>query len=192
MRNWPLYAEKYGYSLNTINNTIKCVLLIRDPLTRLKSLYTYARSGGEHWFRYESGIMQKLSNPNITLNESIHLFWNEFGKDYLIQSHEYNLFNLKLGCNPIKMEDIKLNYNQTMIQLLKYYHFNNNSIHILLNKLILSDISKKSLKQQQINKHITSNKFNNIFIENLTNILLNITDVYNLIQLYRKELNYYL
>ncbi len=30
---------------------VRCVTLVREPLARLKSLYLYARSGGEAWFR---------------------------------------------------------------------------------------------------------------------------------------------
>ena len=53
MRSWPEYAASRG------DGTARCVSIIRDPLARLKSLYLYARSGGEQWF-ISSGIAHML------------------------------------------------------------------------------------------------------------------------------------
>ena len=51
MRTWPAYAEQQRLRLGGEGETL-CVTILRDPLSRLQSLYGYARSGGEHWFRF--------------------------------------------------------------------------------------------------------------------------------------------
>ena len=118
MRGWPAYAEKQKRRL--VTNSVLCVTIIRDPLSRLKSLYTYARSGGEHWFRYESGIMRQLRNSTLSLKESlIDVYWDAFGKDYLMQSHEYLMANLFAHrCQPVRLEDLSKNFDGEMFALL--------------------------------------------------------------------------
>ena len=109
MRNWPEWVAAQ-------NRTFKCATILREPISRLRSLYLYARSGGEHWFRYESGLMQKLRVSS--LNESLRIFWRAFGRDYIEQAHNYDYFNLAQGCIPFHLEDFKSAFNATTRRLL--------------------------------------------------------------------------
>ena len=198
MRSWPSYVERYGYDMKTLadketrtrTGRVRCVTLIREPLSRLRSLYTYARSGGEHWFRYKSGIMQKLSNQSLSLKQSVELFWESFGKDYLIQSHEYMKMNIELGCRPIKMESFSQNYTATILEILQVYGVNSRAVPQLLKRLAMSDVSKKSLDQQRQDAHVTANKFSTDLVKNVKKYLLNDGDIREMVAAHRVELGY--
>lgn len=201
MRTWPLYAERFGYDMASVSNPnqsrsfqetgrIRCVTLIREPLSRLRSLYTYARSGGEHHFRYKSGIMQQLSNQSISLSESVDLFWSLFGKGYLMQSHEYMMMNIKLGCVPIKMESFKQNYTDTILRILDVYGIQLRAVPHLLDRMSHSDVSLKSIDQQRADAHVTANKFSSKLVTNVKKYLMEMEEVNYLVHLHKEELGY--
>lgn len=213
MRTWPEYVEKMGYRLSDEarksyrnGNTdavaqghqfkdgqkgrVRCVTLVREPLARLRSLYTYARSGGEHWFRYESGMMKRLGDPNVTLQGSLSLFWNQFGKDYLIQSHEYMMFNIRLGCTPIKMEDFKTNFTEAAERIFRVYGVADGALPVLLNRVVSSDMSSKSEAQRRADAHVTDNKFSSELIQEVKVRLMQMSEVFSMVTLHRSELGY--
>ena len=76
MQTWPDYVVAQGFPDPRIKQpqstgtkgTVRCVSMLREPLDRLRSLYLYARSGGEAWFRYESGLMRRLQETGSTAN----------------------------------------------------------------------------------------------------------------------------
>ena len=143
-----------------VGPNVRCVILVREPQARLRSLYTYARSGGEHWFRFESGYMQALQNTSISLQDSIELFWSEFGKAYLKQSHNYMLMNLNLGCLPVEMELFKTNFTHAVYTVLHAYGISERAIPHLIERLGGSaDMSRKSEMQKKADAHVTANKF---------------------------------
>lgn len=209
MRSWPIYVERMGYSMDTllpvdtyssesrpgldrgvVSGRVRCVALIREPLSRLRSLYTYARSGGEHWFRYRSGIMQQLSNPLLSLQQSLDLFWELFGKDYLTQSHEFMMMNIKLGCVPIKMEAFKKNYTHTISAILTAYGVHPKAVPTLIEKLESSDVSLKSETEQKADAHLTANKFSEKLVNNVKVQLMQSEDVREMVLAHRNELGY--
>lgn len=196
MRTWPNYVEQLGYNISTISGSnssgrrVRCVTLIREPLSRLRSLYTYARSGGEHWFRYRSGIMQQLSNQSISLEESVMLFWMTFGKAYLIQSHEFMMMNIRLGCTAVKMESFKQNYNATISKILQSYGIHPRAASRLLSKLSSSDVSAKSADEQKADAHVTDNKFSSGLVSAVKEHLLSMADVREMISVHKIELGY--
>jgi hypothetical protein len=218
MRTWPYYVQKMGYDLNQLHSrrnldyvlqsigtnlqlstrkfrdkssgNIRCVTFIRDPLSRLRSLYTYSRSGGEHWFRYKSGLMRELSDPSLTIVQSIEKFWRLFGKDYLQQSHDYMMLNLDLGCFPIKMESFSSNFSSTVVQILQVYGVNDAALPILLNKLSSSDVSSKTADERKRDAHVTDNKFSMSFVQIVKSQLMNMPDVRAMVDSQRIQLGY--
>jgi len=194
MRQWPKYVQSQGFvpSIPKENKHVRCVTTLRDPLSRLRSLYLYARSGGESWFRYESGIMQKLIqiSRNESLTESLKYFWNHFGKEYLIQSHEYMMMNLNRGCVGIKMEDLKRNYDENIHKLLDVWGVKKEIIPILIKRLESSDLSRKTKTQKESDPHITSNKFSKQLVSNVVRILENMAEVKQMLEEHRIELGY--
>jgi hypothetical protein len=213
MRPWPQYARRHGYTLdsaaadamqlvgtrsdtepaavrNVTGAGVRCVVILRDPASRLQSLYTYARSGGEHWFRYQSGIMAALASPNITLSESLSLFWNGFGRDYLMQSHEYLVYNLKLGCKPVTMEAFKANYSEAVKQIMVHYNVRSEVIPLLLSRLSGADLSRKTEEQKKADKHVTANKFSPALLAGVKEFLHSDPEVSELVRQQRIELGY--
>jgi hypothetical protein len=202
MQTWPQYVEQQGYNVSSLLSTassirdeteqrkgkVRCVVLTRDPLSRLRSLYTYARSGGEHWFRYESGYMQRLGDPSLTLQQSLDLFWEEFGKGYLKQSHDYIMMNLKLGCVPIKMESFKSHYNDTTRELLEIYGINSAVIPELVRRLSSADESVKSPEDLKRDAHFTSNKFSDGLVSEVKDKLMRMPEVQDIINSQRREM----
>lgn len=203
MRTWPNYVKHMGYDIDTLvhpryNNPqeltrqsskqVRCVVLVRDPLSRLRSLYTYARSGGEHWFRYESGLMRELGNSSLTLQKSLELFWETFGKDYLIQSHEYTMMNIILGCQPVKMESFKASYNETITDVLRAYGVNSKVFPELVHRLSSADHSQKTDNDLKRDAHYTSNKFSNEFVSEVKERLMLMPEVQEMIAKQRLDL----
>ena len=194
MRTWPTYVKDQGYvpSIPKENAHVRCVTFLRDPLSRLKSLYLYARSGGETWFRSTSGIMQRLNNQNDTLKESLEYFWNEFGREYLVQSHEYMYENLKVGCVGIKMEDLKTNFDMNIAKMLKVWGIQPSVIPKLVQNLANADLSRKTQEQRNADPHITSNKFSKQLVKNVVDLLNNMEEVQTMMRQHRIELGYQL
>jgi len=219
MRTWPEYVYRMGYDLHLMNTAadiqevatsigtklqfgklprfkehrngkIRCVTLIRDPLSRLRSLYTYARSGGEHWFRYQSGIMRELSDPSMTIKQSLETFWEKFGRGYLLQSHEFMYMNIQLGCVPIKIESFSVNFTNTIQHILEVYGLNERGASTVLKRLMSSDVSTKSIEERRRDAHVTDNKFSLVFVEEVKSLLMLMPDVRDLVVLHRKQLGY--
>jgi hypothetical protein len=199
MRGWPSYVKSQGFDVRSLRQEqfknsdvgrVRCVALVRDPLARVRSLYTYARSGGEHWFRTESGFMQMLGDPNLTLQQSLDLFWAMFGREYLLQSHEYTIENLNYGCANIKMEMLKENFNTTINNMLDAFGINQPSKLVLLDRLAKSDTSRMSEESIRKNTHMSHNKFSKKFMHELASTLMNMTEVKNLVEKQRLELGY--
>lgn len=218
MRTWPYYVHKMGYDLNQLpsrrnlddvlksigsniqlstrkfrdrrSGSIRCVTFVRDPLSRLRSLYTYSRSGGEHWFRYKSGLMHELSDPSLSIQQSVELFWRLFGRSYLQQSHDFMMLNLDLGCIPIKMESFSSNFSSTVVQILRVYGVNDAAVPILLNRLSSSDVSSKTADERKRDAHVTDNKFSLSFVQEVKSQLMNMPDVRSMVVSQRIQLGY--
>ena len=192
MRTWPEYVSRQGFEPTSpkLNQKVRCVTTLRDPMSRLKSLYLYARSGGEAWFRYQSGLMQELGNPKKTLQESILFFWNTFGRDYLIQSHEYMVENLRLGCVPMKMEGLKKDFDGHIGHLLHVFGVRAEIIPELVKRLASADLSRKTLEQRQADPHVTANKFSKILYNEMIEIFNSMEEVQKMVRVHRKELGY--
>ena len=123
MLNWPEYVARHR---EVLPEAPRCAAMVRDPLSRLRSLYLYARSGGEHYFRYpqlgrNTSHMAALLDVDRAegLDASLALFWEEHGRAYLAQSHAYTLFNVRdRACAPLAMESFARDYNGTVRALL--------------------------------------------------------------------------
>lgn len=166
--------------------------LIRDPLSRLQSLYTYARSGGEHWFRHESNISRQLSDPTLTLDQSVLLFWTTFGQAYLIQSHEYMTMNINLGCVPIKMEAFRTNFSEPVVQILRVFGVREGAMGQLLTRVADADLGGKTEAQRRRDAHVTGNKFSAGLVVDVRQALLHLEGgaAAVLMEQQRRELGY--
>ena len=194
MRSWPTYVQSQGFvpPLPSGNNNVRCVTMLRDPLSRLRSLYLYARSGGEAWFRYQSGIMQRIQHlaHHESLEKSILYFWNTFGKAYLIQSHEYMVLNLNRGCVGVKMENFKTKFDGSIEHILRVWGVKEQTIPLLLRRLESADLSRKTQRQRESDPHVTSNKFSKQLVREVVDVLNGMQEVQEMMEVHRKELGY--
>ena len=186
MNEWPAYVQEHSST-----NTSRCVSMTRDPLNRLRSFYTYSRSGGEHWVRYETNIMESLRNAN-TLKESVQLFWDRIGKTYLLTSHQSYLNDEQWGCYEIKFEDLTKDYERTMRRILRVFGILSNAEDHLVRTLTRHDRSGMTSKEEKLlakDMHVSSKKFSSSMIKEVERILLEeIHESGEMIRYMRKEM----
>ncbi len=115
MDEWPEYVAEHSES-----NTSRYISMTWVPLNRLRSFYTYSRSGGEHWVRYETDIMESLRSAK-SLQKSLELFWNRIERTYLVASHESCKNDEARGCYEIKFEDLQKDYEGTIRRILRIF-----------------------------------------------------------------------
>eukprot|EP00656_Telonema_subtile_P025138 TRINITY_DN27243_c0_g1_i2.p1 TRINITY_DN27243_c0_g1~~TRINITY_DN27243_c0_g1_i2.p1 ORF type:complete len:578 (+),score=151.67 TRINITY_DN27243_c0_g1_i2:117-1850(+) len=192
MRTWPEYVQQHAGS----RGAHKCVAFSRDPLNRLVSLYLYARSGGEHWFRHEwlvdAGLpmMTKLSQG--TLNASLQLYWNTFGRAYLVQSGEYMHLNGAVhNCTMVKMEAFKEDFDHTARAVLGAWEVTDPAVvRQLLPRMRKHDLGRKSRKELAVDPHVTGNKFDSELVKAVPAVLMSMPEVAAMVREQREQLHY--
>lgn len=189
MRDWPAYAERQRAALPGGNARVRCVTTIRDPLSRLRSLYTYARSGGEHWFRFESQMMARLGNAT-SLQASLDVFWDEFGRDYLVQSHEYLTLNLAEGCVPVRMEAFASGFDANVRAVLDAWAVKPAAAAVLVERLGRADFSRRTEQERKADPHLTANKFPKALVAEMDRRLLADAAVGAMVEEQRRALGY--
>lgn len=80
----------------------------------------------------DSGVEARLDLP---MHESVGQFITELGREYLLQSHSYLLFNIQQGCLPIKFEELRVNFNSTMSTWLAHWGIREEARPLLLELL---------------------------------------------------------
>jgi hypothetical protein len=187
MDEWPSYVEAHSPS-----NASRCVSMTRDPLNRLRSFYTYSRSGGEHWVRYETNIMKSLRSAP-TLKESVRWFWENIGKTYLVASHESYKKDENRGCYQIRFEDLTRDYDGTIRRILRVFAISSSSAEDhLVRTLGRHDRSRATGVVEELlakDMHVSSKKFSKELIAEVERILMNdIEEARTLIRNMRTEM----
>jgi hypothetical protein len=101
---------------------------------------------------------------DLPMHESVKQFIDEFGKDYLIQSHSYLLFNIEeQGCLQIKFEDLRMDFNNSMITWLSHWEVKEEVRPRLLD--LLQSENPRNVEKIGTDHHVTSNKYSEAFVE---------------------------
>ena len=142
--------------------------------------------GGEKWF-VDSGVEERLDLPMF---ESVSQFITEFGKDYLIQSHSYLLFNIAQGCLPIKYEELKVDFNNTMNTWFSHWDVKEDVMPSLLS--LMQDENPLSVENLGLDQQVASNKYSEPFIAYVNGAIdaFDRGSMKSLIEQQAKELNY--
>ena len=93
--------------------------------------------------------------------ESVSQFIEEFGKDYLIQSHSYLMNNIEQGCLPIKFERLRLDFNNTMSTWLQHWDVKEGKILELLD--LMQSENPLNVEKLGTDHHITTSKYSEAY-----------------------------
>jgi len=102
--------------------------------------------------------------PNT--ESSVSYYWERFGKDYLIRSHQSYLNDDDRGCVEIKFEELGENYDLTIRKLLNVFNVKSTAIEPLVELLKRHDRSNPSEEMNKILEkdiHVSSKKFSGEF-----------------------------
>jgi hypothetical protein len=135
--------------------------------------------------------MRELSDPSLSIQQSVEKFWRLFGKGYLLQSHDFMMLNLELGCVPIKMESFSSNFSSTVVQILQVYGVNDAAVSMLVKRLSSSDVSSKTVEERKRDAHVTDNKFSLSFVQEVKSQLMNMPEVRAMVDSQRIQLGYH-
>ena len=128
-----------------------------------------------------------------SLQASLELFWDRFGKDYLIQSHAYYLFNLDHGCVKLTFEDFTKSsdsYDRTVRAMLDAFGARQEVREELVTMLARHDLRRHSAEALQANAHFTANKYGKDVPKQVQEGLLLIPEVLQLVEQHRQDLGY--
>ena len=142
--------------------------------------------------RYETDIMKSLRSTD-TLQESVQLFWNRIGRDYLVASQQSYLNDEHRGCYALKFEDLAKDFDGTIRRMLRVFGISSAAVEDRLVKTIRrhdrSNISKEQEKLLAKDMHVSSKKFSSTMIKEVERILLEeIEESGELIRSMRKEM----
>ena len=202
MRAWPSYVSSLGYPPRVEakgGKATRCVVVIRDPAQRLRSLFLYAFAGRETWFREQRvderlrALMEKgggdwyggvLGDPS----EAVEYFLDSFGLAYLDQSHDYLVQNLDAGCTPIRFEDLVQDFNSTMDKWFDAWAVPSEGP--LRDALRTAVASNDPAAQTADNHHVTSAVFARELKQGIARAILKKSEVAAIVKKQRLELGY--
>jgi len=182
MHGWPAFVR-------ALDRPARCVVIGRHPEERLRSLYTYARSGGEWWFR-NSGIMNHLDAAANVTDSLENFFWPEMGRPYLEQSHSYIQRNLEEGCLFLRYKDFAMNFNQTIVKMLSWWHILQDDIPPLVALLQGADFAQKSARELKDDPHHSESKFSETVLLEVKAWIASHPDVQRLVRAQLAEVPY--
>eukprot|EP00928_Gymnodinium_smaydae_P071974 TRINITY_DN5542_c0_g1_i1.p1 TRINITY_DN5542_c0_g1~~TRINITY_DN5542_c0_g1_i1.p1 ORF type:complete len:597 (-),score=100.43 TRINITY_DN5542_c0_g1_i1:181-1971(-) len=154
MRGWPEHVRSLG-------RPARCAVFARDPGERLRSLYLYARSGGEYWAR-AAGLTRRLAASNDTnaTEASLAHFWDIMGRGYLVQSHAYIMMSKREGCTIIRYGDFKMKFNATVLSLLSAFGIQGaEAREAIVARAQKLDFGRKSRQELERDPHHSASKF---------------------------------
>jgi hypothetical protein len=129
-----------------------------------------------------------------SLPASLELFWDQFGKAYLEQSHAYMVLNRDVyGCYPVTMENFSSDFNATLAAVLTTWGVRKEVVGELVGRVAAkSDMNfgAKTEEQRKADPHVTANKFSKGLVKEVVAGLQAMPEVAALVQAHRAELGY--
>ena len=140
---------------------VRCVLVAREPLARLTSMYMYFRSAGEYWLRPVAEELKAFAD----IDASIEHMWKSMGKDTMLDTHQYLKDSLDFGCARIAFESFTSQdglggtFNASAMAAFTGWGIDPRAHASLLDHVQKLDLARKTAAELKSDHHHTASKF---------------------------------
>eukprot|EP00938_MAST-03A_sp_MAST-3A-sp1_P000492 g492.t1 len=142
--------KKWNHYARTQSDRVRCVVVTRDPIDRLRSHHTYTMSDGDYDLR-ELGLKMKQATST---GDALEIMWNRMARESMIRSHEYLTSALSLGCKQIRFEGFRENFNETVHSIFRAWNINPEVQSDLMDIAVTHDLGRLSQKELNSNHHV--------------------------------------
>lgn len=180
MRRWPHYARTQAAA-----EDVKCVVVTRDPLTRLRSHHTYALSGGDYDLRWLGEEMR--GRPAA---EGLATMWSAVGRESMNLSHGYLLDAIAEGCAQIPFEHFKADFDRTVMRIFDVWGVRPGAREELLEIASHHDMGRWTSAKVKESSHVSVSKFSAEYMRALGDAVGGHDEIMRTVRRQRAELRY--
>ena len=178
--------KKWNHYARTQSDRVRCVVVTRDPIDRLRSHHTYAMSDGDYDLR-ELGLKMKQATST---GDALEIMWNRMARESMIRSHKYLTSALSLGCKQNRFEGFRENFNETVLSIFRAWNINPEVESDLLDIAVTHDLGRLSQKELNSNHHVSTKKFSKSAKREIVNAIRENEEISRLMETQRQELHY--
>ena len=181
------YMKRWNYYARTQSDRVRCIVVTRDPIDRLRSHYTYTMSDGDYDLRKLGLEMKELPSAG----DALQVMWNRMARESMIRSHEYLMSALSLGCKQIRFEGFRENFNETVYSILRAWNINPEVQSDLMNIATNHDLGRHSQSDLNSNHHVSTKKFSHKEKREIMNAIHENDEISKIMETQRRDLTYY-
>jgi len=181
MKRWPHYAR-------TQSNTIRCIVLTRDPLDRIRSHHTYTLSYGDNDLRTLGDRMHAANSTSAALQ----LMWDTMGRESMVRSHAYLTDALAEGCIQIPFEGFRNDFDGTIRKILNAWEIRSEAHATLIDIASAHDLGRLTEEEREANHHVTfsQDKQRDEQTRSVVEAIRTNHEIREIVEMQRRELNY--
>lgn len=180
MKRWKAYAT-------TQSDRVRCVVVTRDPLDRLRSHHMYAMSGGDFDLKDLGSEMEKASSDS----DALRMMWDQMGRQSMIDSHAYLMDALRdPSCVRIPFEGFRNDFNGTIRAILRAWNVNPTTWDALVGIASAHDLGRMSRASLVANHHVSSREDTKEHKRRVVAAIQNDEEISTLIRSQRADLGY--
>lgn len=191
VKGWPAYARAQlanaDAEVGATPTGIGCSVTVREPLSRLVSMFLYFEAAGEYALRNVSAHMKSL--PSV--EERALWMFEHIGEDTMLDSHQYLADSLQQGCVMVHFEAFASDFEAASRLVLGAWgvdaKVHDELIGLFAPKL---DMSMRSPEQLARDHHHSASKFPAQYKGQVKAAFEEIPQVMALVQAQRKDLGY--
>lgn len=165
---------------------IRCAMTVRDPFSRVVSMFMYFQAAGEYALRNVSKTLTAMS----TVEERVEWMWDEIGHETMEITHEYLVDSLASGCKLVKFEGFATNFDETVKTTLEAWGVKESVRDELISFSKGLDMSSRSEQELKADHHHTSSKFPKIYKKQVQAAFRGLTRAMDLLNKQRLDLGY--
>jgi hypothetical protein len=178
-----------SYALSQVDgraNDIRCALTVRDPFSRVVSMFMYFQAAGEYALRNVSQTM--IAMPSV--QERVEWMWDEIGRETMVITHEYLLEAKESGCKLIKFEGFSTDFDETVKLTLAAWGVKPSVMDELVGFSKGLDMSRRTEEELKADHHHTSSKFEKGYKKQVQAAFKALPRAMSLLSQQRSELGY--